>query len=162
MSLIKFEEYTGSLVAQAVAEALEMIGIINKLNINGYTVSISGVQEPTPKGMIEDTPTKHEVVIERSMFVQSASKGEFKKINEDTEKLRRILEQQECVDINFATTKGERVYRGISRDNSGYVWYKHRVDFRVDQLAIETPENYVKRLFELIANYVIAAFEQVQ
>lgn len=159
MGLIKFSDYTGSEVAKAAMEALEMVGVINKLNINGYHLSIDGIQEKTPKGMINDTPRNHEVIIERNKFVCSMNKKEFSKLT--SSELDNMLNEQSKLSIDFLGKTGVSIIHNISRDASNYVWYKHQVKFQVEQSLLETLESYVKRLFETTANYVIDSFESM-
>lgn len=160
MSLISIKDYTGSEIAKAAMEALDMVGIVNKLNINGYHISIDGIQSKTPKGMIEDMPAKHKVIIDRNKFVREADKEQFELLN-ITDALDEELQEQEKFNLDFEDTGNKVITHQFSFDSNSYIWYKHKVEFEVDRGILETQEAYVKRLFEEIANYVVESFESM-
>ena len=161
MGLIEIKEFTGSEIGKAAMEALEMIGVVNKLNLSGYHITIEGIQGKTPKGMIDDTPSKHKVIFERDKCIGTLSKSEYKKIMDCEEQANALLNEQRQQNINFSQANNATIADGISRDVSGYMWYKHKVELNINSSALETTEGYVKRLFEETANYVINAFESM-
>lgn len=170
MSLIKIEEYNGSEIGNAAIEALTQIGVISKLNSYGYHLAIEGIQKPTPKGMIDDTPSSHKIQIERNKFIEKCfSKPKDKiKLIEGSDSYVKYMENPKsnrslmmCMpfNIDFQIKDGYEITHEISKDAESNLWYKHSVEFYINQLAVEPVEGYLKRLFEEVANYVIDAFE---
>ena len=172
MSLIKIEEYNGSEIANTAIEALTQVGIINKLNSYGYHLAIEGIQKPTPKGMIDDTPSSHKIQIERNKFIEKCFTKPKDKIRliEGSEEYIKYMENPHsnkslmvCMpfDIDFQIKDGYEIVHEVSKDAESNLWYKHSVEFYINQLAVEPVEAYLKRLFEEVANYVIDTFEQM-
>lgn len=136
MALIDFSNYRGSEIGNAVMEALEDIGVINRYNIVGYHVSIDGVQEPTPIGMIDDMPRKHNIIIEKA----EAHNGY-------------------TMDFEPQNFDGYSDKHTVEHDKLGYTWYRHKVEFNINQLAVETDVEYTKRMFETLADFSIKTFK---
>lgn len=156
----KVSKYVRSEIAITAMEALEMIGIVNKLNINGYHISIDGLRTGMHEAMTDDTPSNHEVTIERNKFIKSLNKKQFNSLSDKD--LNDMLAEQSKMDIDFIQKDNVSIIHNISHDSSNYVWYKHKVTFNIEQLVLETLESYVKRVFEETANYVIESFETMQ
>lgn len=161
MSLIDIKEYRGSEIGIAVMEALEMIGIVHKLNINGYHLSIDGVHGITPKGMIEDTPDNHKITIERHKFIGNKNKNNMKHILRDNDKIDEILSQQEQFNIDFDERANYEITHQVKEDSNGDIWYNHRVEFEIGKTVLQTTESYVKGLFETVTDYVVNSFESM-
>ena len=73
-----------------------------------------------------------------------------------------MVTEQDQFNLNFDNTENCKVIHDISREPSGYVFYKHKVDMRIDKPLVETDENYMKRVFETVANYVISTLEKME
>lgn len=162
MALVEMKDYNGDLIAKTVQETLDMIGITNKLNINGYHISIFGKYGDMPKGMLEDTPSSHVILIERNKYIDKTDYKTFKRISSNVDDIVDILNEQEEFNIDFIDDNNKEVSHEISHDSNGYLWYKHKVKFDCNKTVLETYESYVKRMFESIADYVIASFESME
>lgn len=153
MGLVKIDEYY-DVVAETAMEALELVGIVHKLNVNGYHISIYGVQDKnTPDGMLDDMPMKHSINIEKHKFVCETHK-EFSEKDK-----AEILNQFKSMDLDIKVDNAN-IIRDITVDNNGYCWYKHSITFYSSRLALESPKHYVNQLFKLVADSVIKAFEE--
>lgn len=161
MGLVKVEDYRGSEIGNAVMDALDIIGIVYKLNINGYHLSVSGVTMATPDGMLNDTPDNHRIVIERYKHIGNKHDTGIKGVTKKPSIAYDVVSEQEKFNIDFDESENYEITHGIKEDPDGSVWYNHRVEFEVQKLAIEAEEVYVKRLFETIADYVVRSFESM-
>ncbi len=162
MALVNISDFNGDIVTNTVMESLELIGVINKLNINGYHLYISGVHDKTPKGKVDDTPSKHIITIDRNKFIKKVTKSEFNRLKDSIDDIVNIIEDQENFNLDFWDENNKQIRHEISHDNSGYIWYKHEVKFEVEKSILETTESYVKRIFKDIADYVISTFEYME
>lgn len=161
MSLIKIEDYSGSEIAKAVMEALDMVGVVNKLNINGYMIEIEGIQDKTPKGMIDDTPNKHKVTIKRDKWLGEFSISEFDSMT--TSRVDEIMDMQDKNNLDFEDNiKDCEVTHRFSFENNKDIWYRHSVEIQLDKSILETDESYLKRIFNTVANYVVGTFESME
>lgn len=162
MSLVKIEDYQGDLISKTVLETLDIIGLTAKLSINGYHIYIFGVYGDMPKGLIEDTPSSHTIIIERNKYLPTIDYESFKKIENDPLKLDEIIEDQEKSNLDFLDDDNKEISHIISYDKDGYVWYKHKLSFNSNKMIVETYDSYIKRMFESIADYVIGSFEDME
>ena len=162
MALVKSKDYNGNLIAKTVLEALEMIGVVNKLNINGYHISIIGSYNNTSKDIIDDTPSVNTVIIDRNKFIKNCNKAEFKEIKSDINNIDAILSEQEEYNLDFIDSNNKEITHEISHDQLNYLWYKHKIEFTFSKSILETNDTYIKRIFEDIADYVISTFEYME
>lgn len=161
MALVEVKDYTGDLIAKTVMEALEMIGIVNKLNINGYHLSILGITGDIPVGMADDTPSKHIITIDRNKFIRNCNKRDFKKVESDIGEIETILNDQDIFNVDFEDTDDRVVTHEISQDSMNYMWYKHMVQWEASRSVLENEKGYIERIFKNIADYVIETFESM-
>lgn len=153
--LVKIEEYDGDFISQSVMEILETVGFVNSLNIRGYHLSIDPVHKPTPKGMIEDTPSEHKITIERNKFIENMTPTQFRKKDRNGEYSEKVKNDQQILDIAFKEADNINIVREVTVDGSSYVWYKHKVELSYTRPVMEEVESYIKRVFKATADYLV-------
>ena len=158
MALVKIEEFNGSITGNAVMETLEIVGVITALNKRQYNFSITGIQKSTPAGLIDDEPDSHIIRAEKIKFIgkrQSFVKG--LKVDRESGFYKKAIETMQETDMHFGVTLGlsRQEKRYITADKDG-VWYRHSLEFQIEQ-GDKVDEDYVKCMFETIANMVISS-----
>lgn len=161
--LVKIEEYDGDFISQSVLEALEIIGLVNKLNTLGYHINVEPIHQKTPKGMIEDTPSNHKVIIDRNKFIDKMTPSQFrKKVRTEDYKDKVCVEQSELYDIPFKDKDGVSIRQDVTVDGTNYVWYKHSIELKYKREVIQDIASYIKDIFEKTADYVIQSIDDMQ
>ena len=161
MTLVKIEEFSGSITGNAVMETLEIVGVIDALNKRQYNFSIKGVQQPTPKGLIDDEPDSHVVQVEKIKFLGNRQEIPFviqgMAVDLDSELFKNTMEDMHKADLRFGVTLGipreEKKYIAVDRDG---VWYRHSLELKIDR-GDRADVDYVKCMFETIANMVVTS-----
>lgn len=157
--LVKLEEYEGDFISQSVMEILETLGLINALNIRGYHITVEPIHQVTPKGMVEDTPSNHKVIIERNKFIENMTPSKFRKANANGSYSAKVIKDQSDLDINFLEKNNATIKHEVTVDANSYVWYKHSLEIVYNRPAMENLDSYIKRIFEKTADYLIESID---
>ena len=161
MALVKIEDYQGDLVSKTIMDTLEIVGIENALNTRGYHISVLPLPSDIVNGMIDDTSSKHLVIIERNKYIATMSPKEFRQLENSNDLIDNIIDSQDVFNADFDDNEGKEIMHEISHDESGYVWYKHKVSFNTEKSVLETYDGYVNRVFASIADYTVETFDRM-
>ena len=158
MALINIEDYSGSITGNAVIETLQIVGLVDALRRRGYSINITGIQEPTPKGYIDDEPKSHEISVSKVMFIGNREDIPYIKdlrIDEESDLYKEEMKRLRMEDLEFGATLGvpREEKRHITVDKHG-VWYRHTLNITLEQ-GSKTDQEYVKSMFETIAEMIV-------
>ena len=158
MALVRISEFGGDDISGTVYEVLESIGLVKAINSRQYNITITGVQEKTPRGFIDDEPKMHTIQITKNRFMGNKEDVPFIKgdmidmrSNEYDSAIRLMRED----DLNFDFVMGipKNEFRLITTDKD-YVWYKHHLEITVRRGSKSLGE-YAEYMFETIADMVV-------
>ena len=159
MALVPIAEYEGSLIGNAVLEALMGIGIVDILNKNGYIVSVQGVHGVTPIGMVEDTPKEHSLTLRKELRLGNKNECAFVNknyidINNEAyvESIKEIESFKLKIPVTIGIEQSEISEMFIDGKNC---CYRHEISINIKQGEQETEEMYFERLFKFTANLLV-------
>ena len=160
MSLVKIEDFIGTVAQVATIEALNELRLTDMLNNYMYVLSIEGIQGPTPKGMIDDEPKTHEVCINKEMYIGMAHELSFVKgkgqLDTNSDDYKQSMEALGSADLKFCAVLGVPLSeeKKIKVDKEGRCWYIHNIKFKIEQGNMSL-DDYVVYMFRTIADTVI-------
>ena len=142
MALVKFSDYNGSLIAQEALSSVLEIGLGAYAKSLGYMIDISPIMNPTPKGMIENTPDKHCITFSRSVPVDE-NFG-----NDDT-----VIEHFRNGDFNFTVVfpyVSDQIRNTWIDQETKIRWYNHSFKMVVSRGQAEDDEAYALKMTKAI------------
>lgn len=159
MSLVKREDFTGTVAQSVVMEVLESIGIVNILNHRQYVITINGVQKSLDNEYLEDSPNCHVIDITKIIYIGNSTELSFvhgKKINTMAKDYLESMNTLDEGNVKFGIKPGIKVEnrKFISVDANGDCWYNHDVQFPLEQGPMDF-EKYIELMFKTIVDIVM-------
>ena len=159
MALVPIAEYEGSLIGNAVLDALMQIGIVDILNKHGYIVNVTGVHGVTPVGMIEDTPAEHKITIVKELRLGNKKDCAFvkkNKVDKDSAAYIESIKELESYKLKLPVRIGvqQTEVSGILIEGND-CYYKHEISINLKQGSQETEEKYLENLFKFTADLLM-------
>lgn len=160
MGLVSVKKFNGSIIASAVLEALEDVGVANILNTRGYILNITGDCVEEPAGYVDDEPDKHIVSIRREIKVGNKSELEF--ICDDVVDKSSESYKESMFEVTKVSLKAPIIF-GMPRTevNELYVsgedcFNRHQIEYEVTRADGESKEDYMYKLLKFVADLVIS------
>lgn len=142
-----------SLVDIKAMEALELMGIVNKLNVNMYSLSINGVESSEGNSRLD-----HIVSLSRHKYLGEFDTDLKSEVVFSSKEKQDMIEKLKAGDLVIRVENAEE-NRDIYIDDSGYCWYSHHQSFLIPSNKDESNDDYTNRIVKTVADAIIEAFE---
>ena len=159
MGNVENKQVYKDIICITAMEALEMIGVVDKLNTNGYTISIDAVQDQKGAKKDDDVYLNHLISIIKYKYIGTVVDKQYKKASLSDDEKKSIFKEMSGQDLDISH-ENSQVIHDVSLDKNGYCWYKHSILFYIPRLEAEETKDYAKRCFENIADTIINALEK--
>lgn len=146
MSLINIKDYEGSLVALEAMQNMFQIDLIIYLKSFGYGINIFPIMESTPKGMIEDSPNSHEIVIDRRIFIPEHvdKQKEFDELSASNLKVKKI--------IGYESSNKTELHID---EKTKTTWFVNEIKIKINRHKNESNSEYALRIAQMVTNHLI-------
>lgn len=144
MGLIKFSNYTGSKISTESMFNITYCGLAEYAMSYGYHINVEPIHSKTPKGMIDDSPDAHEIVLTRNKYIDENSK-------EATLGDEKIIEIESKDNFKIAYLFGYNVdnTNEIITAEDGTRFFRNTIKIKVKRFKNEEDADYSLRITDV-------------